>query len=169
MSTQSAATVAILTSNTQSQIPVQRMSRLAASSWNLLVEAFPELEPLPQDRSLREWNFFMTVAAVGSSLIAQREWPGRATSTAEPPATARDLGAWHPSALDTLLDFLARVARSVDDGFDLPTATGLWVLCKVKRSFPEPEELPMAPAIGGVLFKSLELLDLDRAGCPAIA
>lgn len=133
---------------------VPAANTLAVSSYSTLLDHYPQLDMLAAADNLGDWDFFMTVAGVGTAfmMIADRVPLDDQRSVSE--AVAQELRSWNSQGYAALTDFIGFMKRSVDGGIDLPDAIGTWVIWNLKQGCPSQQELGLARPMGIFLVKA---------------
>lgn len=126
---------------------------VAITSHEQVIGRHRELESVAPANKLADWDFFMTVAGVGTAfmMIADRVPLAEQKRTCE--AVQAALRSKHPEGFAALADFLEFVKRNVDGGIDLPGAIGAWVIWNLKQAAPNDQEAKPAPVLGLFLLQ----------------
>lgn len=121
----------------------------AAGSLKTVCEANPGFAEPARRPDLDAWQFYSTIAGVGTALMGLSVGHGtpavqRLTENVHTAATA-----WHPGAWKGIVDF----AAFVTDESDLPTAlkVGMWVLWNARGTRPPEEDIAPATLIGTLI------------------
>ena len=122
-----------------------------------LLDRLPAMTDLLKGREGATWDFFGTVAAVGSGmyLAYRRCIPGEEVPAIEK-AVARVLNEWDSQGYQAYLDFLGFVDRNIKGGLKPELAAGAWVVWNIKGSEPSKRELEAGAVIGSMLFISMD-------------
>ncbi|MYG81252.1 MAG: hypothetical protein F4187_05535 [Gemmatimonadetes bacterium] len=101
------------------------------------------------------WDFFCTVAAVGSGMyLAYRAIPhGEVPATEK--AVARVLNEWDGQGYEAYSDLHRFVARSIKGGSKAEVAVGAWVMWNIKGAEPTKREFEFGAVIGSMFFDSM--------------
>ena len=138
---------------------------LSVTSTGPVTQRFPALDAIfsrPDFSMVGHWDFFVTWAGIGTSLLVYRS---RGPSDIEGFTTAllQLAERWDHQASDAIVDFQAFVNRNVAAGIDLPVAVGSWIVWNLKGSTPSDAELQASPAIGSLIVTGLRSSQTDAA------
>ena len=118
---------------------VLSLAKLAAvGSLVPLMDRFPEMAEPITERGSAMWDFFATVAAVGSGMfLAYRDIPQREVAATEK-AVATVLNEWDAQGNEAYLDLVRFVARRVQGGStaEVDVAVGAWLMWNIKGAEP---------------------------------
>ncbi|MDE2980910.1 MAG: hypothetical protein OXU74_06915 [Gemmatimonadota bacterium] len=133
---------------------VLAMGEIAAvSSLTPLLNQFPELDELVTETAT--WDFFGTVAAVGSAMyLAHKEIPQDQVRATER-AVAKVLNKWDHQGYQAYLDLHQFVAPRIEQGWTIELAVGAWVMWNIKGAKPTEREFQVGAAIGSMFFVSM--------------
>ena len=123
----------------------------AVSSHKVLMDSFPEVIGR---EGFATWNFFCTVAAVGSAMyqVSGPDVP-QDRLLAVTKAVARALEKWDHQGRDAHVDLLRFVDRTIKgSSVSTQTAVGVWVMWSVKGAEPAEKEFEAGAALGALLF-----------------
>ena len=127
----------------------------AVSSLVPLMERFPAMTDLLRERETATWDFFGTVAAVGSGMcLAYRDIPEDEVPATEK-AVAIVLNEWDNQGYQAYLDFCGFLARGIEGGSKPEVVAGSWVMWNIKGSEPSEKELEVGTVIGSMFFGSM--------------
>ena len=122
-----------------------------------LLDRLPVMTDLLKGREAATWDFFGTVAAVGSGMyLAYSRCIPKEEVPATEKAVARVLNEWDSQGYQAYSDFWRFVNRSIKGGLKPELAAGAWVLWNIKGSEPSERELEAGAVIGSMLFSSMD-------------
>jgi hypothetical protein len=124
---------------------------MAISSAKLLCERYPILNNLiPSDQ---DWNFLVTIAAVGACILNMPK-PAFEEDSGEEfnHALTDSIDEWHPRGHEAFQNMTSFVDRYMNEGIAPDLALGMWVIWNLKGSTPTEEELGIASVLGTFLF-----------------
>ena len=128
----------------------------AVSSLVPLMDRLPTMTDLLREREVATWDFFGTVAAVGSGMyLAYRHIPEDEVPATEK-AVAIVLNEWDSQGYQAYLDFCGFLARGIEGGSKPDLVAGAWVVWNIKGSEPSKKELEVGAAIGSMFFGSMD-------------
>lgn len=99
------------------------------------------------------WDFFATVAAVGSGMfLAYRDIPQREVPATEK-AVATVLNEWDAQGSEAYFDLVQFVASRVQGGSkaEVDVAVGAWLMWNIKGAEPTKKEWEIGAVIGSML------------------
>lgn len=128
---------------------------IMTGSYNEIGGLFPHLKTLcPPDRVQSRWDFFMTVAAVGTAMLALPYHPDSPLHEEISKQVFEDLGSWDEQAPQALIDFAKFTRRSLENGMEPSETVGSWVVLNLKESNPTEEDYGIVRTLGDFLFKA---------------
>lgn len=134
---------------------VQAAQILPIGLYDQFAEKFPYLRTVcPPEREFSHWNFFMTVAGVGTAMLVVPHEPGSPQHRDISGQVLEDVASWDKQAPDAMTDFFAFVRRGMDDGMESPETIGGWVLWNLKQATPDEQDLALVRPIGTFLINA---------------
>ena len=114
------------------------------------------MKDLLQARGAATWDFFGTVAAVGTGMyLAYRYIPEDEVPATEK-AVAIVLNEWDSQDYQAYLDFCGFVDRGIEEGSKPEVVAGTWVVWNIKGSEASEKELAVGAAIGSMFFGCMD-------------
>ena len=129
---------------------VKSINLVAITALVPFIDKYPVLKGLlnKSKNPSSDWDFYMTVAGVGVYLLTNK------VSEARYKELLIDLAEFDKQSAEALNDFKAFIENNKNEGIDLKTSVGFWVLWNIKGSWPTYDESrDLALAIGAYLHK----------------
>lgn len=133
------------------QIPfVKSINTIVITALVPFIDKYPVLKELlnSSKNPSSDWDFYMTVAGVGSYLLTNKD------SGTKHKEILIELAEFDKQGVEALNNFTMFIENNKNKGIDLKASVGFWVLWNIKGSQPtQDESRELAPAIGVYLYK----------------
>ncbi len=135
---------------------IKRARKTSADILEVRVDnGLPLKEELGSQIDTGKWDFYSTIAGVFLGFQANEAGLSEADSRELAQFVKDLLQRWDQSAPEKFYDLADFIINSREEGVDSVSATGLWVLIKVKEEMPGHKDMAMAHMIGHMLNRAV--------------